>query len=202
MPARLNSFTLPDYIIKKMEDQIDKTRNTKIEHGFNLCKHNDNIIDKDECTGDTCEIRIKTECSNQDITPKVGDYHTHPRGSPKMSLADIMTACHFDFKCIGSIDNSIKCFVRKSVPFPEGCSIEIENIVIGTEEISKETDMLKRESSMLETLKNMPDIDMDKYRDFNDEHNMKIRKHNENVSYLIKRKNMVRDTYFEEIIVK
>ena len=74
MSVRLNSFTLPDNIIKKMEDQIDKTRNTKIEHGFNLCKHNGNIIDKDDCTGDICEIRLKKECTDQDITPKVGDF--------------------------------------------------------------------------------------------------------------------------------
>lgn len=202
MPIRLNSFILPDHIIKKMEDQIDKTRNTKIEHGFNICKYNDHIIDKDECTGSTCEIKIKEKCSNQDITPKVGDYHTHPRGSTKLSLPDMRSACHFDFKCIGSIYNSIKCFVKKSVPFPEGCSIEIENIIIGTEEMNRETDMLKREGSMLDTLKNMPNIDMDKYRDFNNKYDIKVRKHNENVSYLIKRKDMVRDTYFKEIIIK
>ena len=202
MSIRLNSFTLPDNIIKKMEDQIDKTRNTKIEHGFNLCKYNGNIIDKDECTGDACEIRIKTECSNQDITPKVGDYHTHPRGSPNMSPLDIKSACNFDFKCVGAIDNSIKCFVRKDVPFPEGCSVEIENIIIGTEEISKETDMLKRERSTLKTLENIPNIDIDRFIDLSNQHNIKVRKHNENVSYLIKRKDMVRDTYFKEVTVK
>jgi len=202
MSVKLNSFILPDNIIKKMEEQIEKTRNTKIEHGLNLCKHNGNIIYKDECTGDTCEIRIKSECSNQDITPKVGDFHTHPRGSPKMSLADLKNACHHDFKCIGSIDNSIICFAKKSVPYPEGCSIEVENIIIGTEEISRETSMLKRERSMLDTLKNIPNVDMNKYRELYNEHNIKIKQHNENVSYLNKRKDMVRNTYFKEIRVR
>lgn len=202
MPIKLNSFILPDNIIKKMEEQIDKTRNTKIEHGFNLCKYNGNIIYKDECTGETCKIRIKRECSNQDITPKVGDYHTHPRGSPKMSLADMKPACRFDFQCIGSIDNSIRCFLRKSVTFPEGCSIEVENVIIETEEMSRETSMLKRERSMLDTLKSIPNIDTNKYRELNNKHNIKIKQHNENVSYLIKRKDMIRDTYFKEIIIR
>ena len=199
MSIRLNSYTLPDNIIRKMEDQIDKTRNTKMEHGFNLCKYNGSLIDKDECIGNTCEIKIESECSNQDVTPKVGDYHTHPRGSHNMSLEDMKTACHLDFKCIGSTDNSIRCFIKKSVPYPEGCSSEIENIIIKTEEISRETDILTRERSMLETLKNMPNIDMSKYIN---ENVTKIRQHNEIVGNLIKRKDIVRDTYFKEIIVK
>ena len=202
MPIRLNSLTLPDNIINKMEDQIDRTRKTKIEHGFNICKYNGSIIDKDECTGNSCEIRMKTECSNQDITPKVGDYHTHPRGGPRMSAADIRSACHFDFKCIGTTDNSIRCFIRKSVPSPEGCSVEIENVIVGREEMGKETDMLQRERSMLEKLRDMPNVNMGDYRELENEHNKRVRRHNENVSYLIKRADMVNDTYFEEIIIK
>lgn len=202
MPTRLNSFTLPDSIIKKMEDQIEKTRNTNIEYGFNICKYNGGIIDKDECTGNSCEIRINRECSNQDITPKVGDYHTHPMGGPKMSLADMKTACHFDFKCIGAIDNSIRCFIKKSVHSPEGCSIEIENVIIGTEEMDKETTMLNEVSSMLDKLKDIPNRDMNKYGELRREYNTKVRRHNDSVSYLIRRKDMIKNMYFKEIIIK
>ncbi len=202
MSFKLNSFILPDNIIRKMEDQIEKTRNTKVEHGFNICKYNGGIIDKDECTGSICEIRIKGECSDQDITPKVGDYHTHPRGSPHMSLADMRSACRHDFKCIGSVDNSIRCFIKKSVPSPEGCATEMENATIMTEQMTKETAMLEKENSLLKELKNMPNVDMRDYRELENEHNKRIRKHNENVSYLIKRIDIAEDTYFKEIIVK
>lgn len=106
MTIKLHPFVLPDNMIKKMEEQIEKTRITRIEHGFNLCKNNGNIISKDECTGDICEIRIKSECTDQNKNPKIGYFHTHPRGCSNMSLADIRMACHHDFKCIGSIDNS------------------------------------------------------------------------------------------------
>ncbi len=202
MSVKLNSFILPDNIIKKMEEQIEKTRNTKIEQGFNLCEHNGNIIEKDECTGDTCEIRIKSECSNQDITPKVGDFHTHPRGGSKMSLADLKNACHHDLKCIGSIDNSIICFVKKNVPYPEGCSIEIDNIISSTEEIGKETTILKRERSTLEESKDNHNIDMKKYRELDTEIKTKVKQHNENVSNLIERKYKIIDKYFKEIVVR
>lgn len=185
-----------------MEDQIDRTLTTRIEHGFNICNYNGDLIDKDECTGDICEIKLKKECSNQNINPKVGDYHTHPRGNPKMSLADIKTACRLDFKCIGSIDNSIRCFTKKTVPSSKGCSLEIENIINETEEISKETDLLKRERSILDKLKKLPNLDVKKYNKINNEHDIKIRHHNDSVSYLIERKNLLIDTYFKEIIVK
>lgn len=202
MPIRLNSFTLPDSIIKKMEDQIEKTRDTNIEHGFNICKYNGGIIGKDECTGNSCEIRISRECSNQDITPKVGDYHTHPRGGPKMSLPDMKTACHFDFKCIGAIDNSIRCFIKKSISSQEGCSTEIENVIIGTERMDKETVILNEVGSMLDKLKSIPNRDMDKYWELIREYNKDVRRHNESVSYLNKRKDMIKNMYFKEITIK
>ena len=122
-----------------------------------------------------------------------------------MSLLDMKSACNLDFKCIGAIDNSInsiKCFTKKNVPYPEGCSIEIENIILSTEDMTRETGILMKERSMLNTLKDDHNIYTNKYKELNTELEIKIRRHNENVSYLIKRKNMIKDTYFKEIIVQ
>ncbi len=80
MSININSFSISDDIIKKMDNQLLKTRNTGLEHGFNLCNDNNKIVAKDECVGTYCEIKIIRECSDQKKTPKVGDFHTHPRG--------------------------------------------------------------------------------------------------------------------------
>ncbi len=181
MPIKLNSFVLSDNIIKKMDIQLDKTRYIGIEHGFNLCKDNDNIIDKDECTGTTCEIKIMQECSN--VTPKVGDFHTHPRGTPEMSIMDMKSACLLDFKCIGAAtDNSIKCFIRKKVKYPEKCSEEMDAII-------KKRDVLARDAEILRTTR----------LKVNDK---KVRQHNEKVSDSIRKIARIKDIYFEGITLR
>ena len=183
MSVKLNSFVLSDNIIKKMDIQLDKTRDIGIEHGFNLCKDNDNIIVKDECTGTTCEIKIMRECSDQEITPKVGDYHTHPRGTPEMSIMDMKRACLFDFKCIGATtDNSIKCFIRKKVKYPEKCSKEIDAFI-------KKRDILARDAEILRT-------NMFK------ENEIKVRQHNEKVIDSIRKIAIIKDKYFEGITIR
>lgn len=195
MSVKLNSFVLSDNIIKKMDIQLDKTRDIGIEYGFNLCKDNDNIVVKDECTGTTCEIKIMRECSNQEITPKVGDYHTHPRGTSEMSIMDMKRACLFDFKCIGTVtDNSIKCFIRKKVKYPEKCSKEMDAIIKKRDVLARDAEILRRNRSML------PNIG--EYKDIIKENEIKVRQHNEKVSDSIRKIAIIKDTYFEGIIIR
>lgn len=186
MSVKLNSFVLSDNIIKKMDIQLNKTRDIGIEHGFNLCKDNDNITVKDECTGTTCEIKIMRECSNQEITPKIGDYHTHPRGTSEMSIMDMKRACLFDIKCIGAAaNNSIKCFIRKKVKYPEKCSKEMDAII-------KKRDVLARNAEILRTNRSM----------LFKENEIKVRQHNEKVSDSIRKIARIKDIYFEGITIR
>ena len=118
MPTKLNSFTLSDDIIKKMEDQIDLTHKTGLEHGFNICKIKDKLIIKDDCVGTKCSLSLSHNCyHNLRKIPKVGDYHTHPGGEPRFDYRDALTACLYDFSCIGSDkNNEINCYVKNSNP--------------------------------------------------------------------------------------
>lgn len=114
MSKQLNSFVLPDNVIKDMKDKIKETKKARVELGFALCKDKDsNIIKKGtECTGTKCSIKLGSCLENQ---IHLGDYHTHPRSHATMSITDMVTGCSDDIECIGSVPfNNIKCFIRKT----------------------------------------------------------------------------------------
>lgn len=114
MPKQINSFILSDNLIKDMKDKIKITKKLKIELGFALCKEkNSNIIAKgSECTGNRCSIK-SGKCREDQI--QLGDYHTHPRTAPTMSITDMVTGCSEQMECIGSARyNNIICFFRKT----------------------------------------------------------------------------------------
>ncbi len=136
MSKKLNSFILPDDIIKDMKDRIKNTRKLGIELGFALCidknpninhdknpninhdinhniNHNKKIITKgSECTGEKCSIKAGV-CNKNQL--QIGNYHTHPRTDPTMSITDMVTGCSESVQCIGSArSNSIVCFIRKT----------------------------------------------------------------------------------------
>lgn len=122
MSIKLNSYILSDELIDKMKDRLNETRKNGLELGFNICKTNDTLISKDDCIGTTCQISIQKECSEQEKTPKVGDYHTHPHGPAFMSPTDTWKACGLDFRCVGSVNSGkINCFVRKKNTSTEDC---------------------------------------------------------------------------------
>ena len=111
---QVNSYILPDNIIKEMKDKIIDTKKLKTELGFALCtENNSNIITKgSECTGTRCSIKSGI-CKSGLI--QVGDYHTHPRTAPTMSINDMVTGCSEIMECIGSAKfNNIVCYVRKT----------------------------------------------------------------------------------------
>lgn len=112
MPIQINSFILPDNIIKDMKDKIKETKKIKKELGFALCTKN-NIIEKgSECVGTQCIIKVG-KCRENQIY--VGNYHTHPIGPASLSIADMATGCLEDIECVGSAPfKNIRCFTRKT----------------------------------------------------------------------------------------
>lgn len=128
MPKQVNSFILPDNIIKDMKDKIKETRNKKIELGFSICTEKDsNIVVKgSECIGTKCSIKVGKCKKDQKY---IGNYHTHPRGPASLSITDMIVGCSEDIECVGSGRfGSIRCFTRKTdtnqchdeiVPFKE-----------------------------------------------------------------------------------
>lgn len=147
MSKQLNSFVLPDDIIRNMKDKIKETKKVKVELGFALCKDKDsNIIKKGtECTGTKCRIKVG-KCLEEDQV-HIGDYHTHPRAHSTMSISDMITGCSDDIECIGSVPfNNMKCFVRKTEK--SQCFDEISPFE------EEEYKLLEKGSELITSLKN------------------------------------------------
>ena len=119
MPKQIGSFILSDNIISNMKDKIKETKKLKTELGFTLCTDRDNLkgnlhtIKKGtDCVGTKCSIKVG-KCKEDQIY--IGNYHTHPKGYPTMSITDMVTGCSEKIECIGSVPfNSIRCFIRKT----------------------------------------------------------------------------------------
>lgn len=122
MSKQVNSFVLPDKIISNMKDKIKETKKLKIETGFALCSVEDTdkrysriLIKGTECVGTKCSIKTGICKDNQKY---IGNFHTHPRSHPTMSITDMVTGCSEKIECIGSAPyNSIRCFTRKTNEF-------------------------------------------------------------------------------------
>jgi len=110
MPIKLNSFILPDSIIKKMKDKIEDARIKDVEVGFNLCAEDNELYDESHCVGTECEIEMPEKCSRG---TKVGIFHTHSE-SLQPSMSDIAHAYKFGMNCIGTVETKkIRCHIRK-----------------------------------------------------------------------------------------
>lgn len=115
MPVNIDSFILPDNIIKEMKTKIKETKKSKLEIGFALCKNqnSDIIVKGTECIGTKCSVKEGT-CHHPDQA-YIGNFHTHPRTHPTMSIYDMVSGCMTNIECIGSVPfNSISCFSRKT----------------------------------------------------------------------------------------
>lgn len=147
MPKQLNSFVLPDNVIKDMKGKIKETKKVRVELGFGLCKDKDsNVIKKGtECTGTKCRIKVG-QCLGEGQA-SIGDYHTHPRAHATMSISDMVTGCLDDIECIGSAPfNNIKCFIRKTEK--SQCSNEMSPFE------EEEYRLLEKGSELITSLKN------------------------------------------------
>lgn len=130
MPTRLNSIILPDNITNRMKDLLGETKNIRLEHGFDICNKNNDLVIRNECRGTLCSINLPRRCEIEERL--VGDYHTHPRGTILMSQTDMYDACSLDFSCIGSSylgQDRIRCLVRK----PDNNKIDCQEDVIPKE---------------------------------------------------------------------
>lgn len=118
-PKYLNSFIIPDDIIKKMDETLKESRTKEIELGFSLCKRTDNNILKigEQCVGGECSISLPEQCEEKDDI-YVGTYHTHFNESSRPSSQDIPIIYKRGLACIGGIhenkirNEEINCYTR------------------------------------------------------------------------------------------
>lgn len=115
MPKKLNSFILPDEVIKEMRIKLRESLLKEIELGFSLCRGQNSGILKvgEQCTGGECSVDIPSTCKGNDIY--VGAYHTHLHESSRPSSRDIPIIYDRGFACIGGFERykeEIKCYTR------------------------------------------------------------------------------------------
>ena len=119
MPKKLNSFIIPDEVVKEMRIKLREGLLNDIELGFSLCRdQNSNIVKVGEqCIGGECSIITPSTCKGNDIY--VGAYHTHPNESSRPSSQDIPVIYNKNrgFACIGGFEGykeEIKCYTRST----------------------------------------------------------------------------------------
>ena len=116
MSTQLNSFILPDEIVKKMKDKIRESRLKMREEGFSLCRSQNNNILKigNECEGTKCKIERPSQTCKEKEDEYKGLFHTHPSGNINPSIDDLYGMYRDGLGCIGSPKgDKIKCFIRK-----------------------------------------------------------------------------------------
>lgn len=123
MSKKLNSFILKGDTINLMKDLLQRTKQDRLERGFDLCLNivTKELIHRNVCTGSICEIKIKGECDFGKLEILEGGYHTHSSPlSSRPSLHDLVIGLQYGIECIGAArDDSIKCYIKKQFPAKE-----------------------------------------------------------------------------------
>jgi hypothetical protein len=110
-----------DQFEELMFEILSQTQKTGLEHGFDVCKENDNLKLGPTCKGTNCEVRVKG-CQWPNTFLQV---HTHPPGSGLiLSPQDIQTAiaASADFMCVGTMPSrrskkgAFQCYKVNQVP--------------------------------------------------------------------------------------
>ena len=115
MIRNINSYVLPDSILDKMIELVDKHIANHKEYGFNLClKKDNNIINGEVCEGAKCSIEIEKSC--KDNEEYIGSYHTHYLSFFPSAL-DLYSGYPDKITCIGDKEK-IVCLKKK---------VEVEN---------------------------------------------------------------------------
>lgn len=106
---KLNGYTLPDKVKKKMRYTLHKTQQSKVEMGFTLCSKPDNIIRaRGDCIGSSCKMVIDSKKCEKD-EKFLGGYHTHPGEDSHASAEDLRYCGIFKIICTGGqTDNKIR----------------------------------------------------------------------------------------------
>ena len=213
MAIKLNSFTLPDNVIRNMRDQLNKTIDKQEEYGLILCTEHDGntIIDRQHCKGNECEIHISRKCGTKEKF--IGSYHTHPYNPAIMSAGDMIRTCKDNVNCIGGAgDNRIRCFVRKKtqnhlrLSESTSCSNKAKKYHEENEEhLSKRFEHIMKEYDHLDNLTykakklNLDTEELDKIREKNDE---KAIQYNKDVQDLRQKLTDLTDEYFDTIDIE
>jgi hypothetical protein len=112
-------FPLSDKTLEAMWNLVDATEDK--EKGFPLCWERDEIVPGRECSGEECAIIIE-DCSGR---PVAGGFHTHPKGPPEPSTADLVTDLMSlanqksdGLGCVGGIQerDTIRCDLPRRLP--------------------------------------------------------------------------------------
>lgn len=114
MKTKLNGYSLPEELKKKMRDTLHNTQQTKLEMGFTLCSKSDNIImSRGYHIGSSYEIEINPRSCEKD-EKYLGGYHTHPSDDSHASARDLRYCGMTKMTCIGGhTDNKIRCYTWK-----------------------------------------------------------------------------------------
>ena len=150
---KLNGFTLPREVTKKMEGLIESSLNNDKEMAFNLCKNNNNeLMDDTIRLGYQHEIKSTRSCTKGKY---VGQFHTHPPnggGSSDLSFFDIANIYNDGLGCIGgTLDGLIFCDIRKG---------EVDTK--GKEKIVAEANKFNRKILSDGTMKHLDKLEYDK----------------------------------------
>ncbi len=99
--TKLNGYTLPDELKKKMRDILYKTQHTKKEMGFTLCSKPDNIIRaRGDHIGSSYKMVIDSRMCEKD-EKFLGGYHTHFGQDSNASAEDLRYCGIFKITCTG-----------------------------------------------------------------------------------------------------
>lgn len=127
--SKIGIFNLPRNVQNKMSLMVEKSKETGIEYGFNMCIDRiDPILDiktADTCIGTDCTINMdKKPCTrNQD---KIGTFHTHPDdeyGSYNINDMYLWYERN-EVGCIGGT-NQITCYIPKH---RKNCTTDIKDL--------------------------------------------------------------------------
>lgn len=129
-----------DGIIKGFADEIDwatrETKRRKIEHGFNICMEDGRVTRGDRCSGEQCDIQMKSCGAVQTLA----SVHTHPGGVLIPSPNDIVSSWMSgeEFFCIANPKGMVRCW---TMPNTEAFNLFVR-IVIGDHYQSPEAQKL------------------------------------------------------------
>jgi len=109
MPADKSICDLMEEFRPIIESLIDRSSQKNREHGFLVCRENDNLSIASVCEGDECHIEKLEGCEGKDV----GLFHTHLHVTtmPEMSGMDVTYSikCDHDFSCVGA-RRGVKCW--------------------------------------------------------------------------------------------
>ncbi len=102
---KINTFTLPENVIRLMKEQLIHSHKSNVEFGFAMCANKENIIEAKNIVKRTeKEIFIEDKCPSG--FKSVGTYHTHPDTISRANAGDLLNTCLHIADCIGGTEGN------------------------------------------------------------------------------------------------